>query len=123
MSAPYGPMSNEPFARFDPGGLCWRTSQLSFQMENLPEPSATFPRAGMTRNGCAYELRKLGHRTIANEFSLLPTPLASDFKRQNNGPCYMLRNDPPLPVVAYHFPTLVRASGIATRKQLPAGKS
>lgn len=56
MSELSGHMSREPFAYFDPDSSCWRMSQPSLPLENLPEPSVTFPRSGMTRNGLAYEL-------------------------------------------------------------------
>lgn len=56
MSVHSGLRSREPFAYYDPDSSCWRMSQPSLPLENLPEPSVTFPRSGMTRNGLAYEL-------------------------------------------------------------------
>lgn len=68
------------FANYDPDMSCWRTSQACL-LEDLDRFSETWPRAGMTRNGRAYERRPLVRRRIATEYSLWPTPVASDAKR------------------------------------------
>lgn len=51
----FGGTSLTPFAYYDPGTSCWRTFQHSL-FEDLTESSPTWPRAGMTSGGCAYEL-------------------------------------------------------------------
>lgn len=61
------------FARYDPATCSWRTSQRCLTVE-WEEFSATWPRAGMTRNGKSFPLRPLVHRTSANGLGYLPTP-------------------------------------------------
>jgi hypothetical protein len=61
------------FAHYDHDTHCWKTSQVSF----LPECqtySATWPRAGMTRSGTAYQRPQLVPRTSVTESGLWPTP-------------------------------------------------
>ena len=64
----------ESFASYDPASSSWRTSQLCLGGE-WSEYSETWPRAGMTRNGKAFELPMLVRRTEENEPGLLPTPV------------------------------------------------
>ncbi len=67
-----GPSSSESFAWFDPDTLSWKTSQGSL----LPEwetYSETWPRAGMTRNGKAFQLLLLALRTYGGGSSLSVT--------------------------------------------------
>ena len=78
-SALSGRPSREPFAHYDLDSSRWRTFQRSLLPESLPEQSVTWPRAGMTRNGFAYELPTSAHHTGGNgASSLLPTPRKSD---------------------------------------------
>src|SRR5579884_393658 len=65
------------FASFDPDSFLWKTSQLSFTGELTPY-SQTWPRAGTMRSGRCYPLRPLVRRISGKEFSLLPTPVATD---------------------------------------------
>lgn len=81
MSGHSGHMSREPFAYFNPDSSCWRMSQPSLPLENLPELSVIFPRSGMTRNGCAYELpTSVLPMAEPESSSLLPTPNHRDYK-------------------------------------------
>jgi hypothetical protein len=78
-AADYGASTRESFANFDPATSSWRTSQRSF-FEEWSEFSETWPRAGMTRSGKAYELPTLARRTDESESGLWPTPQAFDSK-------------------------------------------
>src|SRR5688500_9829682 len=55
------------FATYDPATLSWRTSQICFTGEQA-EYLVTWPRAGMTRNGNAYQRPPLVPRTSGKEF-------------------------------------------------------
>lgn len=79
-----GPSSSASFAYYDPASSSWKTSQVSF----LPECqtySETWPRAGMTQNGTAYQRPQLVPRTCVTESSLLPTPVAGMADRGDRG--------------------------------------
>ena len=80
-AADYGASMRESFANYDPATSSWRTSQRSF-FEEWSEFSETWPRAGMTRSGKAYELPTLARRTDESESGLWPTP---DTMRSTNG--------------------------------------
>lgn len=82
--AGYGPSSRESFASYDPAMSLWKTSQLSF-FEELTVYSATWPRAGMMRNGNAYPLRPLVLRTSGTAFSYWPTPTVPNGGRSPKG--------------------------------------
>lgn len=62
----------EPFAWYDQTTQLWRTWQVCF-LEGWARFSATWPRAGMMRNGIAYQLTPSVPSMSASEFSLLPT--------------------------------------------------
>jgi hypothetical protein len=68
-----GPNMREAFANFDRATSSWKTSQLCLDGE-WSEFSETSPRAGMTRNGKAFELPTLARLTEGNESGFLPTP-------------------------------------------------
>src|SRR6185369_13635676 len=72
-----GRSSTEPFAHYDPASSSWRTSQTSLLSET-GQPSETFsgtwPRAGMTRSGTAYQRRPLVPHTSGIGSSSWPTP-------------------------------------------------
>lgn len=72
-----GRSSTEPFALYDPDSSSWRTSQTSLLLET-GQPSETFsgtwPRAGMTRNGIAYQRSPLVPHMDEIESSSWPTP-------------------------------------------------
>ena len=66
--AGYGPNSGDSFAFYDRKQRCWKTSQASFDTD-LGESLVTWPRAGMTRNGTAYQLPPLAPLTAATAYS------------------------------------------------------
>src|SRR5699024_7785894 len=62
----------------------WETSQTSL-FEPLAVYSETWPTSGMTRNGTAYELPTSEHHTTDSaSSSLLPTPVADNYKESGN---------------------------------------
>jgi len=68
-----GPNTHASFANFDPATSSWKTSQLCLDGE-WSEFSETWPRAGMTRSGKAFELPMLAPHTEETESGLWPTP-------------------------------------------------
>lgn len=97
MSEPYGPKWRVPFAYFDPNSCTWRTCQPSLELENLPEPSPTWPTSGMWDLGYACELPMWVRPTDDNESSsspgeLIPTPLHSDAGPRGGTTGYGLRD-------------------------------
>jgi hypothetical protein len=75
-AADCGPSMRESFASFDHATSSWRTSQLCLDGE-WSEFSETWPRAGMTRNGIAYQRVPLVPLIYESGFGYLPTPDAS----------------------------------------------
>jgi hypothetical protein len=71
-------------ASFDHQSRSWRTSQTCL-LEGLERFSGSWPRSGMTRNGIAYQLVTLAHRSLATASGLLPTLVAGDAKGGRNG--------------------------------------
>lgn len=62
------------FASFDPGSSSWRTHQTSWLPDTEWMPwSGSWPQAGMTRSGIAYQRAPLVPRTNASAYGLLPT--------------------------------------------------
>ena len=80
MSDTYGPTSEMPLACYDLPSQSWRTCEDT-SLWDLPMSLATLPAWGMTQGGVLYELQMPEHRTIAHEFSSLPTPKAGDGER------------------------------------------
>jgi hypothetical protein len=78
-AADYGASTRVSFASYDRDSSSWKTSQLCLDGA-WSEFSATWPRAGMTRNGKAFELPMLAPHTGENESGLLPTPEATNTK-------------------------------------------
>jgi hypothetical protein len=76
-AAACGPSMRESFANYDPATSSWRTSQLCLDGA-WSEFSETWPRAGMTQSGKAYELPMLAPHTDENESGSLPTPKATE---------------------------------------------
>lgn len=99
------PTSGTPFARLVAGQ--WVTDQADLFSDLGWEPySQTWPASGYMRDGSAYELPTSAHHTTANECSSwLPTPNASDYKRDTSAPGDLERRSPALTVVDKHFPT------------------
>lgn len=105
MNDTYGHGSQMPFAYFDHDMHCWRTSQATLVWD-LDRFLETWPRSGMTLDGIAYQLQPSARLTDATAYllslhaateqteetvncsdrgqhrGLWPTPLASDWKRQ-----------------------------------------
>jgi hypothetical protein len=73
----FGASTPDSFATYDPATSSWRTSQLSL-LEEWSVFSATWPRAGMTRNGTAYRLQPLAPLTGATGSGSWPTPNGAD---------------------------------------------
>ena len=71
-----------PFAWYDRATQLWRTWQRCLGGE-WTEFLETWPRAGMTRNGIAYQRQPLVPRTSATEHFLWPTPVLNSL---NNRP-------------------------------------
>lgn len=80
MSEHSGRRSPVPFARYDRESSSWRTCLPSLELESLPEPAVTWPRAGISSGGLCWELTRSAHPTAGAGASswLLPTPTASD---------------------------------------------
>lgn len=80
-----GGSTPELFARYDPATSSWKTSQPCL-VEDWGPCLRTWPRAGMTRNGIAYQRRPLAPLTDAiasglwpaTAVKLWPTPCASE---------------------------------------------
>jgi hypothetical protein len=68
-----GPSTPDSFASYDPATSSWRTSQLSL-LEDWGEWLETWPRAGMTRSGTAYQRPPSAPRTAVTGSGLWPTP-------------------------------------------------
>jgi hypothetical protein len=79
MPGGYGRKHSGSFAKLDPRGQFWKTSQAYLTGE-LMMFSGTWPRSGMTRNGTAYRLPPSVPSISVIGSSLLPTPQARDFK-------------------------------------------
>ncbi len=74
-----GESSTGSLAFFDHAMLSWKTSAHSL-FEDCNEYSETLLGAGMMRNGHIYRRLPLVQFTDVPGFSLLPTPLATDWK-------------------------------------------
>src|SRR6266540_1417175 len=73
-----GPTLLGSFGSYDPASSWWRTLRPSSQAMLWDEYSGTWPRAGMTLNGTAYQLRPLV-RPISEIGSIYwPTPVSDD---------------------------------------------
>ena len=74
-------------AQYDRATCSWKTSQQSFLCS---EPSSvTWPRWGMTVDGCAYEHPQSARRIIGTGGGAWPTPRANDAEKRGN-----IANDP-----------------------------
>ena len=76
----FGVRWREPLAQFDHGTLSWKTCLRSLFEDSEPY-SEIYARSGLMRNGKLYRQTPLLLLTDENEFSLWPTPQASDAKR------------------------------------------
>lgn len=80
----------DSFASYDQVTLSWRTSQLCLDGD-LATFSETWPRAGITRNGIAFQRQPLAPLTDEIESGLLPTPTSTDTKGSVSGPSLIAR--------------------------------
>lgn len=81
MSGIYGESASEPFAWFDPGTHCLKTSQDSLPLmadASFGEFSETLPRSGMMRSGVLYRLHRSGLPTYEKGSGLWRTPAAQE---------------------------------------------
>ncbi len=102
-SAISGPRSSDSFASLDPDGSWRKTSQGYSQVTldgSLERFSQTWPRAGMTRNGIAFQRVPSAPLTDGTGCGSWPTPTSNDYK--NAG--YMQAN-------GHKYPTLPGAVG------------
>jgi hypothetical protein len=81
MSDGSGLTSSESFARWDPDGSCWRTSQGCLLSEGSQVFSGPWPRWGFLAHGEAFRLRPRVPRSRETGGSWWRTPAASDYKR------------------------------------------
>lgn len=79
--AAYGERFDGWFAKYDPATSSWRTCQLSLE-GGLSEFSGSWPRAGMTQSGTAYQLAPLVPHTAETECGLWPTPAAEGWRNE-----------------------------------------
>ena len=81
MPAGFGTTFPPPFAYYDHASSSWKTYEdcLPLAVDGYSGVfSGTWPRAGMTRNGSAYELPMSAHRMAGSVSLLLPTPRTTD---------------------------------------------
>lgn len=72
MSEDY--LAQQPTATWNHARGVWETTQVNLLCAHSEPYLETWPTSGMTRNGRAYELPTLEHRTIGLESSLSPIP-------------------------------------------------
>ena len=88
----YGRNSQTLLGFYDPATHCWKTSQGTLIWDSAT-CLQTWPRAGMTHNGIAYQLQPSAQRTSVTDYSLSlhgktgnnslglwPTPLTQDYR-------------------------------------------
>src|SRR5262245_3811896 len=80
----FGRPRMRPFVTYDQTSRSWRTYRI-FLSGDSETYSQTWPRAGMTRNGNAYQLAPSAPHTDATGSLSLPTPLASDGDKGGRG--------------------------------------
>ena len=76
----YGVSLRESFARWNQRSRLWRTSQRCL-LGGWTKFSGRWPRSGLMLNGHVFRRRSLPSRTIGIDYSLWPTPVASDGRR------------------------------------------
>ena len=78
--AGYGKKWLELSVKYDRITHSWKTHRCLFD-EDLPQSSVTLPKWGTMQSGVLFRLRTAEHPTCENESGYLPTPMASDYKR------------------------------------------
>jgi len=76
----YGGKCTELLANYNQELQSWRMLQMSFQWAD-PMLLDRLPKLGMTVNGQLFALQTLEHHTTEHVGFVLPTPVASDYKR------------------------------------------
>lgn len=105
-NATFGHTSARQFAFYDRDTSSWRMWPDTGLWGSI-EFSGTWPRTGCMSGGRAFELPTSVPHTTGSDCSSsphLPTPQASDWKRENN-PSDNLRKSPSITAVDTHFPT------------------
>src|SRR5690349_3164227 len=86
-----GGSSTDSLAAYDHESSSWRTSQLSL-FGGLSEYLETWPSAGMTQSGIAYQRESLAPSITVTGSGLWPTPRREDYKgASSRGPCAIRR--------------------------------
>ena len=99
MNGGSGQNSPVSFAAFDPLTSSWKTYQACLpwmEGDSLESSLVTWPRAGTMRNGKCFRRQLLARGTDANDSSLLPTPIASDWRSGKSSKKTLDRNSRPL---------------------------
>lgn len=103
--------------KYDLDTCSWKTHQCLFQ-EDLPESSVTLPKWGFACNGLVFQHPTLERPINVTDFGLLPTPTATDYKR-NGYPGDMKRKSPSLGAVVQMYPTPKATDGNKRGKVSP----
>lgn len=123
MNDTSGPTFGKRFATYDPDTQSWKTWPAIGLWDSI-EYSQTWPKMGYMRDGLAYELPMSALPTTENDCSssqLLPTPVASDGKR-NGAPAEHRRRSPSLTSVkTYYRDGNVRAAQPLHLRTIEAG--
>ena len=93
MSDTYGHTSLKQLAHYDQESLSWKMSE-GISVSDSKKFLKTLPKMGTMQNGKLYEQVMLAHPTKGRDYSLLPTPLASDSHR--GSPADVKRHSPAL---------------------------
>ena len=93
MSDTYGHTSLKLLANYDQESLSWKMSE-AISVSDSKKFLKTLPKMGTMQNGELYEQVILAHPTKERDYSLLPTPLASDSHR--GSPADVKRHSPAL---------------------------
>lgn len=80
-----GQIPSEYFAKLDPSGLCWRTSQDWLLLDILEPSFETWPRVGSMRNGVCFQLTESERHISEKGFGLWPTPTGIGAEAPNLG--------------------------------------
>ena len=108
MTVTSGPTSGKQFATYDHDSHSWKTWPAIGLWGSI-EYSETLPKTGAMSDGQLYELVTSEPHTTANDcssWSFLPTPTASDWKR-NDAPADRRRRSPGITTATVHWPGLV----------------
>lgn len=103
MNGGSGQNSPVSFAAFDPLTSSWKTYQacLPWMEGDFSEQSSvTWPRAGTMRSGRCFRRQLLARGTDVSGSSLLPTPIASDWRSGKCSEATLNKNSRPLREIA-----------------------